>query len=420
MSFLSAIVVIALFVMVPVLLSLRKTGVPGITNFTLACALCAVAAAIGLTSAVTPAWFHAGVRGMMIFAAALASWNGFNEFIGRKPVEARIATAVLVSTTIAFMLVLSITHSAYACLVIASLSAALIYAATAAVIVENWRREKAIAPYMILCAIAAIGMSALRVAAVLADYILVSGFAEDRVLGATYMIGRQMTAPLFFLTIILMLHGWIIASLRHLVAHDELTGALSRRAFMDEYEKVPEAMKAGSGQFALMLLDIDRFKQINDRNGHAGGDVALRHFARTVERALDERGMFGRLGGEEFGVLLKADHETAVRIAEEICQAVRSSPAILGKGKHITLTVSIGIAITDSETTKEELDLMIDADAALYEAKAAGRDRCIVSDEPYEASRSSARVLAGAAAQMRAATERPSPDDHAPIYIEGR
>jgi diguanylate cyclase (GGDEF)-like protein len=187
-----------------------------------------------------------------------------------------------------------------------------------------------------------------------------------------------------------------------LIAHDELTGALSRRAFMAECERMSNAAAGFGRQTAFMLLDLDRFKQINDQHGHAGGDAALGHFTRIVKQTLAGRGHLGRLGGEEFGIVLTGvGRPEAVALAEAICSAVRTTPASNGKGRAIPLTVSIGIAI--AEPGGALADLMMQADLALYEAKATGRDRLSIANSLEAASAASARALAGAAAQMRAA-----------------
>ncbi|URK87439.1 GGDEF domain-containing protein [Rhizobium sp. RCAM05350] len=225
---------------------------------------------------------------------------------------------------------------------------------------------------------------------------------EPPIWTTAFLAARLLIMPLFFLGIILMLHGWMIASLRHMIAHDDLTGALSRRAFMTAFERMFSTAVGSGRQTAFMLLDLDRFKQINDLHGHAGGDAALVHFTQTVRETLAGRGILGRLGGEEFGIALVGVGRLEVaEIAETICTAVRTTPARANKGTDIGLTVSIGIAMVDPGGSLA--DAMVQADVALYEAKALGRDRLSIAGSLHAASVASARALAGAAAQMRAA-----------------
>ncbi|MCV9960986.1 GGDEF domain-containing protein [Pararhizobium sp. BT-229] len=399
MSFLSAIAVISLVVTFPVLLSLRKTGVPGISNFCTACGLSALSAGTCLTSAIAPMWLPAVVGSTLMIAAGLKTLDGFREFLGQKP----LGLGSLVTTLAGAVLVLAIfSFGIDSPAARASFSAALgglIYSLTGVTIMRHWSKERAIVPYMIFCCVAAFAVTALHIMRVIAD---TADFAEPHLWMTALMAARLLIVPLFFLGVILMLHGWMIASLRHMIAHDDLTGALSRRAFMTKFERMFATAARSNRQTAFMLLDLDRFKQINDLHGHAGGDAALAHFTGIVRETLGGHGIFGRLGGEEFGIgLAGIGRLEAAAIAEAICAAVRTTPARTVKETNIALTVSIGIAMADPGNTLAEV--MVQADMALYEAKAMGRDRLSIASSLQAPPAASARALAGAAAQMRAA-----------------
>ncbi len=204
---------------------------------------------------------------------------------------------------------------------------------------------------------------------------------------------RVLCLPLLFLAMILTMQARVIAGLRAMIARDGLTGALSRGTLMEEGERIFAECVARQEPAAFLLLDLDFFKQINDQYGHACGDMALAHFADTVSAFLAGRGVLGRIGGEEFGIVLP-DHteEQARALAEDICRVVRETPA--GRShQRIRLTVSIGIAAAIAGETIT--DVMIRADLALYDSKADGRDRCSVArDRRIDAS---ARALAAAA-----------------------
>ncbi|OBZ92983.1 hypothetical protein ADU59_23105 [Pararhizobium polonicum] len=404
MSFLSAIAVIALVVMFPTLLSLRKTGVPGVVSFCAACVLAALAASVNLTASVAPVWFIAAAGTTLTAAACLLILRGFREFLGKQPPR-----AVPVALTLAglVMLLLFFSHAADSVSARASVGAglsSLICLLIGVNIIRHWPKERAIAPYMLFCCLVAFTVTvlqALRVATVAAGFDTFDTAVEPHLWTTALLAARQLIMPLFFLGIILMLQGWMIASLRHMIAHDDLTGALSRRAFMAEFERTFLAASASGRQTAFMLLDLDRFKQINDLYGHAGGDAALAHFTGTVRDALAGRGSLGRLGGEEFGIAIGGiGRLEAAAIAETICTAVRTTPTS-AQGTSIALTVSIGIAMADPGGSLAEV--MVQADVALYEAKAMGRDRSSIAGSLHAASAASARALAGAAAQMRAA-----------------
>lgn len=154
---------------------------------------------------------------------------------------------------------------------------------------------------------------------------------------------------------------------------DTLTGALSRRNFLNLAEQ--ELARSTRYQLPLMLLmlDLDHFKLINDRHGHAAGDAVLHGFVQTVMAVLRESDLIGRIGGEEFAVLLpNTTHEGGRALAQRIIESVRASPVDVC-GKHIPYTVSIGAGCLSTETSFATLLGL--ADAALYRAKNAGRDR---------------------------------------------
>lgn len=155
--------------------------------------------------------------------------------------------------------------------------------------------------------------------------------------------------------------------------HDALTGALSRRYFLDLLRHEIERAHAGNEPLCMAIADLDHFKQINDRFGHAAGDRALEHFVDTCRAELRGADAIGRLGGEEFGLLLPATdlaggHEVVERLRLRL-KAVPSAklPASVG------LSVSIGITELSPDDLPERI--MSRADMALYAAKSGGRDR---------------------------------------------
>lgn len=174
--------------------------------------------------------------------------------------------------------------------------------------------------------------------------------------------------------------------LRLVSRQDGLTGALTRSAFLDKMERVAAAAAAAAsaeddsldrGPTTLLMLDLDHFKVVNDTFGHPVGDLALRHLAQTIKAHLRRTDDLGRLGGEEFGVLLsKVGAEMALELAERLRQALAAAPLAELSGHPLTL--SIGIA----ELVPGEMrdTWLARADQALYAAKHAGRNRCILAD----------------------------------------
>jgi diguanylate cyclase (GGDEF)-like protein len=156
-------------------------------------------------------------------------------------------------------------------------------------------------------------------------------------------------------------------------SRDVLTGAMTRRAFQDVLHKSFAARQRQSGDAALILFDLDHFKRINDTLGHAAGDAVLRATARAVLRELRVEDSFGRVGGEEFAILLSnTDPDRAAEVAERVRHAV--ARMIVPNHPDLAVTASFGVVGLDDSTPSPQA-LMDAADAALYAAKSGGRNR---------------------------------------------
>ncbi|TMJ04513.1 MAG: GGDEF domain-containing protein [Alphaproteobacteria bacterium] len=160
---------------------------------------------------------------------------------------------------------------------------------------------------------------------------------------------------------------------------DPLTGLANRRAFLGNAAEFMSRGGKRSEPLTVMLADLDRFKAVNDRFGHAIGDHVLQLFADTVTHTLRANDLSGRLGGEEFAFLLSGtDAAEAARVAERIRIRFAEAARSVG-GKAVASTASIGVATTNDPAARIE-DLMAAADHALYRAKAGGRNRIAVID----------------------------------------
>lgn len=159
---------------------------------------------------------------------------------------------------------------------------------------------------------------------------------------------------------------------------DALTHLLNRR-FLSAVLTREMAMARRSGvPFSLLLLDLDRFKKINDTYGHAGGDLVLQQASDLVTASVRAGDFVFRYGGEEILiVLVEVDKERALRIAETIREKFAEEQMHVGEDKTASVTVSIGVATYNGHPDYETM--MKDADGALYEAKEAGRNRCVMS-----------------------------------------
>lgn len=167
----------------------------------------------------------------------------------------------------------------------------------------------------------------------------------------------------------------IEAELQELATIDSLTGLPNRRHFMMQIETRLASLQIGRGAgVALMMCDLDHFKSINDRWGHGVGDRALRHFGSILRAHLRPDDMAGRLGGEEFGILLDgADLRGAIGVAGRIQQRIAEYP-LIEQDQRIDLTVSIGVTLLTAADANAEAPLSR-SDLALYRAKKGGRNR---------------------------------------------
>ncbi len=163
--------------------------------------------------------------------------------------------------------------------------------------------------------------------------------------------------------------------LRHLSRHDVLTGLANRMAANEQLHSEFLRMKRTGSTYAVLMLDVDHFKRVNDSFGHEAGDHVLKRVAQTLTRCLRETDFVARFGGEEFVVLLPdTDLTAATQVAEKIRRAVEASiDPIAGR-----ITISIGLAVPSPEQHDENIALNL-ADDRLYAAKHAGRNRVIAA-----------------------------------------
>lgn len=171
-----------------------------------------------------------------------------------------------------------------------------------------------------------------------------------------------------------------VARVRELASRDELTGTLNRRSVFDVFERHFELARTENRPFCVALLDLDHFKSINDRFGHAVGDTVLREFVRCVARTLRVSDNLGRYGGEEFLLVMGDVTYSHAGAAVERLRAACTSRGWDDIAPQLTLTCSAGLA---EYVAGESMSQMIDrADAALYEAKRGGRDRLVIAPAP--------------------------------------
>lgn len=169
--------------------------------------------------------------------------------------------------------------------------------------------------------------------------------------------------------------------LDRLASVDALTGIMNRRVFLEMADKYLHQSYRQDEKFYFLMLDIDHFKAINDTYGHQEGDNVLITYAKVIKDILRENDLFGRLGGEEFGVvILEKNRDNALHVAEKIRLAIESYVHKVDD-KTLPITMSIGLAFGYESATLEEV--MHASDIAMYKAKTMGRNKVCVSEECY-------------------------------------
>jgi diguanylate cyclase (GGDEF)-like protein len=160
---------------------------------------------------------------------------------------------------------------------------------------------------------------------------------------------------------------------------DYLTGLFNRRHFFEMAENEPGRALRYHRPLSLLMIDIDHFKAINDTWGHDAGDEVLRNVALLIRSSVRDGDIVGRVGGEEFAVLLvETDLELALHVARRLCATVAESTTVSRSGLQLQVTISLGLSgLNGREITFETL--LKEADLALYGAKKAGRNRVVCS-----------------------------------------
>ncbi len=174
---------------------------------------------------------------------------------------------------------------------------------------------------------------------------------------------------------------------RHLAETDSLTGSANRRAFLQYLEMEVTRSERHDAETSIIMVDLDHFKNINDTCGHAAGDTVLREVVKAMQSCLRPRDMLGRLGGEEFAILLNGtDISEASTIAEEVRSSIEQRLIELPSGEKLSVTASFGVSNVCPALGQDTPESVLQAaDDALYYAKQCGRNQVIVcAAEPDE------------------------------------
>lgn len=325
----------------------------------------------------------------LIFVACGMMWNGVRLFHGRRLLAwANFAGAIvwLITSGLPVFPEHSMARIALGMLVVAAYTFAIafeigrerrksLYSKTAAIVVP--------------CLHAGIFLLPLAMRAFLPEVLTAGWLTVFALESMIYAVGTAFI-------VLLMVKDYHVHIYRSAASIDPLTGLLNRRAFQEGALILCAHAALRREPVSLLMFDLDQFKSVNDRFGHAVGDEVLRVFARVIRTSMRASDIIGRLGGEEFAAIVPANLETAGRIAER-SRAFFQEAGVVIAGHAVGATVSIGTAMAQAPVIDLER-LMAHADSALYRAKNDGRNRVHAADE--EPISEAGRLIAAARHQV--------------------
>jgi diguanylate cyclase (GGDEF)-like protein/PAS domain S-box-containing protein len=210
--------------------------------------------------------------------------------------------------------------------------------------------------------------------------LLIRGGGTCHVLEAVYPLHDEQGTTTHFIHFLQDISAHKHAEmLSGLAFYDSLTGLPNRNLLQDRLARAVAATQRNGTGFAVLYIDIDHFKQVNDRHGHDIGDELLRQFAARLQRGLRNSDTVARLGGDEFVAILEdmTDTQGAVQVVEKLLDACRGEYELCGRRHCVTLSIGIGFYPDDALDAQA---LLRCADAAMYRAKTAGRNRYALSE----------------------------------------
>ena len=166
--------------------------------------------------------------------------------------------------------------------------------------------------------------------------------------------------------------------------HDALTGLYNRRRSTDELQREIQRCRQSGGVSVLLYSDLDGFKAVNDKLGHAAGDDLLVHLGKILRDNTRDKDIIGRMGGDEFALLMPGvEPAVAAAVTERLLTAVAAHP-IPDNGLGLKVTASIGAVRLEGSNTPDARELLIKADEAMYQAKTAGKNRVRFAGDRHE------------------------------------
>jgi diguanylate cyclase (GGDEF)-like protein len=215
-------------------------------------------------------------------------------------------------------------------------------------------------------------------------FLLTNGNMDDLFRGSSFvssLISPLVLAPVFswyFVGAFFKIRD-LEKQMRELATYDSMTNLYNRGSCLLALENTIRQMKRAKTDLAVLYLDIDHFKDINDTHGHDVGDIVIKRFANYLKTSLRESDIIGRIGGEEFLIGLPgSDLENGQFVAEKLRKGVENESIALGNSITIRFTVSIGLSVHRHNEETSTMEILKKADIALYKAKQSGRNRVCI------------------------------------------
>jgi diguanylate cyclase (GGDEF)-like protein len=337
----------------------------------------------------------------LLFTAFAVTWTGARVFDGR-PVE----PVYLVTGAVLWLLICRLPVLADATAVRALIASGIITAYTWLTAYEFWRgrSEQLVSRWPAIFMLFAHGSLYLLRTPLIA---LLPSAADNSMYGSVWLTVLSFEALLFTISVafILLAMAKERTELRHRNAAmlDPLTGIANRRSFLQDAGLLAKRHRANPRPTAVLLIDLDHFKSINDRFGHALGDRVLEMFTETARKSVRASDLIGRLGGEEFAAMLyDTTRDKAVAVAERIRESFAAAAKEI-EGRPLCATVSIGLAYCE-QSAIDVPEMLAQSDQALYFAKEHGRNRVEVASLEMVMDRKAEGASAQAAAAERTKT----------------
>jgi len=377
------ITALATAICLAVLGSLARSGVPGIRQVVLAnvCTIVALALMAGQRASGVPQWLSIVVANFLFSLGACLAFAGVCRFLGRTvPVWALSAgMAVMMAVIVLFLYVWPSTDVR---IVGASGLHGLLHASLSVLVVRAMARARSRYSYLFTLCVAVVAAAGhlVRASVYAIGLDSTTTLLQSTAWNVAFLTLGVLVMPSLTLGMIMMIHDRMLDEREREANTDFLTGLLSRKAWWREAGRLHAQMARSGRDLALLTVDLDRFKQINDEYGHPAGDAVLQHFALLAANLLRAGDVIGRMGGEEFSIALPdTPLPQAHQVAQRLMHALRETPAYY-EGARLDCTFSAGLAQCRKGETLEAVTRR--ADQALYAAKTGGRNRLVMAESP--------------------------------------